>query len=234
MKLSDYTIRYSNKAKYLQLRISRKGIEVVVPAKKQISESHINDFILQKRDWLDKAQQKYWGCQAELGKPALPNIIELPAIDQVWNVTYIPTHHQRVTIHTSSDGQIRLMGNIANEDACLRLLKHWLKQLAEHHLSAMIHAVSSQVAIPFHQVSIRNNTTRWGSCTSQKNISLCCRLLFLPFNLVKHVLLHELCHTKVMHHGDAFWRILLKLDSNTPEHVKALKKAGHVIPAWVS
>jgi predicted metal-dependent hydrolase len=233
MALEDYTLRYSKKAKHLQLRVSHKGVEVIIPVKKRLSEHFIRDFILQKQDWILTTQQRYALIENKINKPLLPSHIHLLAIDQMWDVSYIPTHQRRVTIHTNAARQIKLMGNITNENTCKRLLKQWLKHMAEQHLCEMLKQMSDEVGIPFHQVTIRNNTTRWGSCTSHKNISLCCRLLFLPAHLVRHVLLHELSHTKVMHHGAAFWNLLEKLDQNTKIHVKELKRIGSTIPEWV-
>ena len=59
-------------------------------------------------------------------------------------------------------------------------------------------------------VSFRNQKTRWGSCSSKGNISLNVKLLCLPEELRDYVLLHELVHTKVRNHGNAFWAELDK------------------------
>jgi predicted metal-dependent hydrolase len=234
MTYPDYTLRYSNKAKHLQIRISNKGVEVIIPQKKSVSEDNIHELLLQKKDWIQKTQQRYLLKKQEIPQIKLPEKIDLKAINQSWDIIYLPTHHSRLSIHANISGQIKLIGNITNEKACLALLKQWLKQLAKKYLANMLNKVSDEIAIPFQKVSIRNNTTRWGSCTSQKNISLCCRLLFLPTHLVRHVLIHELCHTKMMHHGEGFWNLLEKLDVNAQTHIKELKKSIALIPAWFS
>jgi len=233
MTIPDYTLRYSKKAKHLQLRMSNKGLEVIVPVKKHISTSVLHDFIIQKKDWIAKVQQKYLNSHESTTIAKLPERIDLQAINQIWTVGYLTTKHKRVSLYTNPSRQIKLVGNMANEPDCIELLKQWLKQMAESHLCEMLRSISNEVGIPFHQATIRNNTTRWGSCTSKKNISLCCRLLFLPAYLVRHVILHELCHTKIMHHGKAFWDLLTKLDPNTDIHDKALKKGAKLIPRWI-
>lgn len=56
-------------------------------------------------------------------------------------------------------------------------------------------------------VAIKNLRSRWGSCSSRGNINLNLRLMQLPDHLVDYVILHELMHTRVRHHGPDFWRL---------------------------
>ena len=67
----------------------------------------------------------------------------------------------------------------------------------------------------YNKVSIRNQKSRWGSCSGQNNISLNQRLYFLPESLRDYVLLHELAHTLEKNHSPAFWEILFKIFGKT-------------------
>lgn len=62
----------------------------------------------------------------------------------------------------------------------------------------------------FNKVSIRNQKTRWGSCSARNNVSLNEKLARLPRRLMDYVLLHELVHTHVRNHREDFWRELGK------------------------
>jgi predicted metal-dependent hydrolase len=68
--------------------------------------------------------------------------------------------------------------------------------------------------MPFKKVSIRNQKTRWGSCSADNSISLNVRLASLPVELMDYVLLHELVHTRIKNHGDRFWEFLHRLAPN--------------------
>ncbi len=63
----------------------------------------------------------------------------------------------------------------------------------------------------YEGVSIKNNSSNWGSCSAKKNINLNIRLLFLPEHLQDFVMLHELCHLRHPNHGPAFHRLLNSL-----------------------
>ena len=81
---------------------------------------------------------------------------------------------------------------INKEEASVKLGKR-LSELAKEH------------KFQYNKVSIRNQRTRWGSCSSKDNISLNMKLLHLPDQLIDYILLHELVHTRVKNHSKDFW-----------------------------
>lgn len=78
----------------------------------------------------------------------------------------------------------------------------------------------------YGRVSIRNTTTRWGSCSSKKNLNFSYQLLFLPTPLVEYIVVHELCHLKEMNHGPAFWALVAQTVPDYRARRKAVKARG--------
>lgn len=233
MTIFNYTLRYSKKAKHLQLQLSLCGLEVVVPVRKYLTNDVIEQFLQEKQSWIKKHWQqknKILDNPSPIIQQQLPTSIHLNAINQKWNVVYLPTIQHKLTLVTNPTRQITLMGDVKNESLCLQKLRQWLRKTAQHHLSMQLTLLAWETDLPFNNITIRNNYTRWGSCSSQGNISLCCKLLFLPPPLMRHVLLHELCHTKIMHHGKKFWQLLAQFDKEIEAHVEQLKVAQ--VPIW--
>jgi len=77
-----------------------------------------------------------------------------------------------------------------------------------HSRTAWIQRLSEQHGFCYNKVSIRNQKTRWGSCSANDDISLNMKLLKLPQELIDYVILHELVHTRIKNHTKAFWREL--------------------------
>jgi hypothetical protein len=227
LSLPDYTFRYSKKAKYLQLRFSsRFGLQVVLPFGVTFKKSVIEHFIETKKAWIERNIARFTVKYREL-----PTSIFLEALDQHWQILYEETPSLKLSLQENFHF-ITLTGNIKNEALCLSLLQKWLKNIAIINLIPQLKLLSTETGLDYQKVTIRNNQTRFGSCSTKKHINLCCKLLFLPKKLVRHVLLHELCHTQFMHHGKSFWKLLTKFDSHTQLHVKELKEKALQIPLW--
>jgi len=87
-----------------------------------------------------------------------------------------------------------------------------LDQLAEKH------------GFTYNKVTIRNQKTRWGSCSTENNISLNIKLILLPKDLMDYVMLHELVHTRVKNHSKDFWAELDKYVGNAKARASELRK----------
>jgi hypothetical protein len=86
-----------------------------------------------------------------------------------------------------------------------------LRSEAEQILPKRLRDLASQYDLDFKSVTIKQLTSRWGSCDQNKDIALNLFLMQLPWSLIDYVLVHELVHTKHLHHGEDFWNTLESL-----------------------
>lgn len=101
-----------------------------------------------------------------------------------------------------------------------KVLRYEAKRLFPQKVEALAH----RHGFTFSNVKINQSRTRWGSCSSKKDINLSYHCMLLPEYLVDFVILHELCHTKEMNHGERFWLLLDKVsDGKAKELTKELK-----------
>ncbi len=102
-----------------------------------------------------------------------------------------------------------------NKAAARRKLIHRLEELAEWN------------GFDYNKVFIRNQRTRWGSCSTSNNINLNMKLVLLPDKLIDYVILHELLHTRIKNHSREFWGELDRLiGTRAKELAKQLKEYG--------
>jgi len=109
------------------------------------------------------------------------------------------------------------------QDFVKKILIETLRNEAKNVLPKRLQELASRYGFKYNKVSIRNASTRWGSCSGENNISLNLHLMRLPEHLIDMVLLHELCHTIEKNHSKSFWNLLDKVCDNVPAKRKEMK-----------
>ena len=83
---------------------------------------------------------------------------------------------------------------------------------------------ASIMEVSYGRITMRNQKTRWGSCSSEGNLNFNCRLLFVPDRVVDYVVIHELAHRRFMNHSKSFWMEVEKYMPDYREQKKMLSR----------
>lgn len=108
-------------------------------------------------------------------------------------------------------------------------LKRALKKEAEAILPERLAYCAQNYGFTYTSVHCKSMRTRWGSCNSQQEITLNIFLTMVPWELIDYVLVHELAHTKHLHHGKDFWDEVANILPDYKQRRKALKEIQHKI-----
>lgn len=112
--------------------------------------------------------------------------------------------------------------NVVSQKALRDVLVEVLREEAKILLPQKLSYFSDQYGFHFHKVTIKHNSSNWGSCSRAGNINLNLNLICLPEPLCDYVLLHELCHLKEPNHGPRFHALLERLCLSNIRHLVAL------------
>lgn len=82
------------------------------------------------------------------------------------------------------------------------------RKAARQVLVCRLNQLSKELGLPYNRVFVKCQKTRWGSCSMANNINLNLNLVRLPQELMDYAIIHELVHTRVKNHGNAFWDLL--------------------------
>ena len=85
---------------------------------------------------------------------------------------------------------------------------------------------ASSMGLSFNRIAIREQRTRWGSCSSKKNLNFNWKLLLAPPQVLDYVVVHELCHLKQMNHSKAFWTEVEAVLPDYKERKRWLRENG--------
>ena len=86
-----------------------------------------------------------------------------------------------------------------------------------------------RIGVTYGRITIRNQRTKWGSCTSQGNLNFNCLLMLTPPEVIDSIVVHELCHRKEMNHSDRFYAEILRVFPDYRKWEKWLKDNGGII-----
>ncbi len=229
----EHRIRYSNRAKHVSLRInSEQGLEVVLP--RGVSTDCIADLLERKQSWIRRHLKKLDSRPAHTEPLSIPSQLDFQAVGECVKIEIKQSGtNGEFWLLPDHNGVLCIEGDVSNATFVIEDLINWLKKAAHHRLLPMLERLSQQHQLPFSRLSVRDQKTRWGSCSTLGNINLNFRLLFMPPELCEHVMLHELTHTVHMNHSPEFWRLLESMDPKTQQHKAALKNVRDILPAWM-
>jgi predicted metal-dependent hydrolase len=234
MRLPSYTVRESQRAKHVNLKISRLGkLEVIVP--RGFDQRRIPEILQQKQNWIERATERIETERSRLPYNSLdipPKQVNLNAINETLQVAYCQPTKLGFKVF-EKQGRLTVWADATQVEVCHNLLRQWLMQKAESQLVPWLQQVSQEIELPFLSARVRGQKTLWASCSGRKTISLNYKLLFLPKPLVRYVFVHELCHTVHLNHSRQFWKLVGQYEPEYKQLDKTLNQAQQFVPLWV-
>ncbi len=229
-----YTVRVSPRAKNIIIKIiPDKGIEVVLP--KGANRRDVPYFLEKRRKWIEgnirKLEQK--GLSMTPPKLVLPDEIRFAASGKVFSVRRVKNRKSSLSMRRNVD-KLLLSGESWSPEEELEILTRFVRSEARDFLVPELKKLSEKLNLPFSKVFIRAQRKRWGSCSSKGNINLNMKLMFLPYHLMRYVLIHELCHTVHLNHSAKYWRLVKMVEPDVEVLEKELAEASRLVPTWIN
>lgn len=103
-----------------------------------------------------------------------------------------------------------------------KFLYNYLKQI----IMNMAESVCAELSVKYLKISVKNMYSKWGSCSSSGSLSFCWKLVFFDEEIVRYVVVHEICHLKEMNHSKNFWALVESIYPDWQSARAWLKKEG--------
>ena len=107
-----------------------------------------------------------------------------------------------------------------------------IQALAEKALAVIPDRVkyyAEKIGVTYGRITIRNQRSKWGSCSAKGNLNFNCLLMLAPPEVLDSVIVHELCHRKEMNHSDKFYAEILRVFPDYHKWDKWLKENGGLL-----
>ncbi len=222
-------VRISRRAIRLSMRVFPGGrVEVVVPPGTGLPA--VERFVARHRAWAERRSRELLQL-APQATERQPRSVELRLLDRQWSVEYVPG--RRVRAVEAGDSVLRVHAPSVTDRHASQALVPWLTRLASHELSHRLRPLAAELGIDYARMGVRRQRTRWGSCSTRGAISLNVCLMFQRPEVVRYLMIHELCHRRHMNHSRRFWSLVASYEPGwKPLDVELLQGWRHV-PAWV-
>ncbi|GAE90719.1 M48 family metallopeptidase [Acetivibrio straminisolvens] len=225
----SYTLTRSRR-KTVGIRVTENG-EVKVSAPLNISDKQLKDIMLKKLSWILKKQE-------ELRKLYKESCIGNKFADGE-TFLYLGKEYTLKIVKVLLPQEVALEGSnivigIGGDKASGEGAEYIRSVLRDFYIRRFIDIVkdrmdlfSPRIGVSPKKVTVREQKTRWGSCSSKGNISLNWRLVMAPMEVIDYVIVHELCHMKEMNHSKNYWNLVKSILPDFDLSRKWLKVNGH-------
>lgn len=203
------TVRVSAKAKRVRLRVIESEIELVLPRRAKISEAEVLAF---GANWLARTWRRLESRRLAAGSGEVVRVAGEPVQLNWGQAPPLPTDFKVIAADV--------------ESARLAFAKTMLT-LAKRRLPSVVARESARLGLHPARVTVRQQATRWGSCSFKGGVSLNWRLVMAPTFVMDYVVVHELCHLKHMNHSREFWALVGHSFPRYREAERWLKAHGH-------
>lgn len=220
----DFIHKTHPRSRTLKVKVEANG-QVVVVTPPRFPLPKIEQFVQEHMPWIRQTQEKI-ALRRQHTTP--PNTVSIFGKNYQQEVVF--SRDLPVGVHIQ--GRKLIINTINGEPGkpsvaeATTQLDRFLKQTAEKYIVPRTHQLADAMGISFGRITLRNQKTRWGSCSSQGNLNFNWRLVQYAPSVIDYVIIHELAHRREMNHSHRFWRIVREFDPAYEEHRRWLRRHG--------
>ena len=190
----EYTVRRSTRARRVRVAVdAHDGVQVTLPARAREREAALA--VAELRPWIERRLAEVRAARVRLAVPAG----HLPLLG---SQLALAPEAGRTRAHRRGDALL------VPADEPRAAIERWYRRTARAEIAPRLDEAVAALGKAYTRLTIREQRTRWGSCSTTGAMSFNWRLLLGPEDVLDYVVWHEACHLVVMDHSRRFWALL--------------------------
>ncbi len=202
-------IKRHSRARRLILRVNERLREVQVTLPDHCEAEEAQAFVQRNIAWIQKKLENL-----PIGT-AFVDGAEVPLRGVAHRISFVERNMGREVVSISSEGPVFILSVSGGEEHGPRRLQDWLKKQAKADIVERVNFHAERLQLVPTRISVRDQRSRWGSCSSTGALSFSWRLILAPAFVLDYVAAHEVAHLEEMNHGPNFWKLV---EETMPEY----------------
>jgi len=222
--LIEFEVVYSRR-RTMAIKIDANG-DIKIYAPKGTSHTTIGDMVSSKTDWIIKNLHEIKSARAQEVKREYIDGEYFTYLGKDYPLQLkVNPEINKMTVKLS-EGRFLVETPVADAAVIRGGLEAWYRFMAAGHINARLDHYQSLLDVSPSRVTIRNQKTRWGSCSSKGSLNFNWRLMIAPAEVIDYVVIHELCHLIHPNHSKKFWNQVSAILPDYRVRKEWLKKNG--------
>jgi predicted metal-dependent hydrolase len=210
----DYEVRRSEDATQPRIDVDIHGMTVVLPAESDIDPQELVD---DNARWILEKWRKY-----EEHREQAPSRRFEPGETFPYRGDDLPIEVRDVNESCVTEDAFVLSADVVEDSGLQDTLEELYRREARLWFQSRIDHYADQMEVTPGKLELRNQRTRWASCSPQRTLSFNWRLVMAPDDVIDYVVVHELAHLREQNHTRRFWSIVQRFNPEYETHVEWL------------
>lgn len=212
----SYEVRRSEEASEPRIDIDIHDVVVVLPSESQTDPETL---LAENAAWVVEKKHQYNSYREDAPERRFEPGTTFPYLGDSYEVV--------VDRRPSSDidgDTFKLAEHHVERTSVKRALKTLYRRKARELFETRASQLADEMGVVYENIELRNQRTRWGSCSTSGTLSLNWRLMMAPLSIVDSILIHELAHLREPNHTEAFWSLIAHHNPQYEEHAEWLEE----------
>lgn len=224
-RVINYEMKPHNKAKNIKIRIVKGQVKVSFP--KGLDKKRVKEFVESQKEWVLNTLEKY---QKQIPVKSYQEGEEHPFRGENYLLRIRACEGTSVTLKLLFDSILISLPKYMEEPNrsfwVKEILANWYRDEAKKVFKVKLDYYAGLMGCKYNQFRVKNQSTRWGSCSNKGNINLNWRAIMAPDEVIDYLIVHELAHLKYMNHSQDFWNYVARFIPGFESQRKWLKDNG--------
>ncbi|OYR52313.1 M48 family metallopeptidase [Halorubrum sp. Ea8] len=213
-----YEVRQSDEATQPRIDVDLHGVRVVLP---EDSTTDPEELLKENAVWVLEKKRKYDTYREQIPDREFEEGERFPYLGEKYEIVVEQRPASQIV-----ENEFRLAKHHVEQTSIKRALETLYRRKARELFEDRANHFAEEMGVEYDKIEVRNQRTKWGSCSTTGTLGLNWRLMMAPSNVVDYIVIHELAHLREQNHTDEFWSLVEKYDPEYQQHAHWLEDNG--------